>query len=143
MPKRKKAKVEGPAQARSSGGRPRKQPADGLLPAQPAQSAMEDLETQNVDVQQSDVPAARKPRRAGVGPRGAYKHALRRLARAFPDMDVHPEKDGRPQQRPCPCCGSGVLPRWPWALPQGFCECVLAEDEWDAWREEWEAAAGR
>lgn len=67
----------------------------------------------------------------------AYKHALRRLARAFPDI----EKDGWPQQRPCPCCGSGVLPRWPWTVSRGFCECVLAEGEWDSWREEWEAAA--
>ena len=276
MPKRKKAKVEGPGQARSSGGRPRKQPTAVLPPAQPAESAMEDLETQKVDLQLSNVPAARKPKRAGVGaspsselgpvgelrpaesassshsgpesdprvrlpatqlepgpfPSAApiaaaadaaqaprphkplrddlreanptadhsqppfapsderpvglfgsraaaeaceaafwlsceqqavansdhdsgdeeredqsrlrYNQALRKLKRTFPEMrqQLDPVLEGRLQLRPCPCCGEGWLPRWPWT-PQhglGFCECKLAEDEWDSWHDEWETA---
>jgi len=68
MPKRTKAKVEGPGQARSSGGlvvssggRPRKPPAGDSPPAQLAETVTEDLEAQNINLQQSDVPAARKP----------------------------------------------------------------------------------
>ena len=75
-----------------------------------------------------------------------YKQALRKLKRTFPEMrqQLDPVLEGRQQLRPCPCCGEGWLPRWPWT-PQhglGFCECKLAHCEWDSWRDEWETAAG-
>ena len=61
--------------------------------------------------------------------RARYKHALRKLAKAFPELEVLvPELCAGLQAdqqctRPCPC-GAGHLAKWPWVLqtPQlGFC----------------------
>ena len=61
--------------------------------------------------------------------RARYKHALRKLAKAFPELEVLvPELCAGLQAdqqctRPCPC-GAGLLAKWPWVLqtPQlGFC----------------------
>ena len=61
--------------------------------------------------------------------RARYKHALRKLAKAFPELEVLvPElcaglQANQQCTRPCPC-GAGLLAKWPWVLqtPQlGFC----------------------
>ena len=89
-----------------------------------------------------------------------YRHALRRLAAAFPDLEVPvPELCAGLQAdlqctRPCPC-GAGLLAKWPWVLqtPQlGFCpggewDIELDDEEvttqsrhdWESisWRSEW------
>ena len=61
--------------------------------------------------------------------RARYKHALRKLAKAFPELEVLvPElcaglQANQQCTRPCPC-GAGHLAKWPWVLqtPQlGFC----------------------
>ena len=66
-----------------------------------------------------------------------YKHALRRLQEAFPDLDE------QHHTRPCPC-GRGALAMWPWVVQNaqgGFCGCWKAGWELVCWRSEWEAAA--
>ena len=84
-----------------------------------------------------------------------YKHALRKLAEAFPELELpaglyaglHASEQ---VTRPCPC-GAGRLARWPWVLQTkalGFCPgAVVAEDpdspdgrhDWEdiCWRGEW------
>ena len=66
-----------------------------------------------------------------------YKHALRRLQEAFPDLDE------QHHTRPCPC-GRGALAMWPWVIQHeqgGFCGCWKAGWERVCWRSEWVAAA--
>jgi len=73
-----------------------------------------------------------------------YKHALRRLQLAFPDLDPRPldlldAHASRHRTRPCPC-GRGVLARWPWVAHEarlGFCDCPMAAWELVNWRCEW------
>ena len=88
-----------------------------------------------------------------------YKHALRRLASAFPELDVDVARlcAGLPateqNTRPCPC-GAGVLARWPWVVHSmrlGFCpgtlvpnrcgigmhKCGRCSWEFVCWRSEW------
>ena len=88
-----------------------------------------------------------------------YKHALRRLATAFPELEVPvPELCAGLQAdlqctRPCPC-EAGLLAKWPWVLqtPQlGFCPGgewgENDDEEWTtqskhdcesfSWRHEW------
>ena len=61
--------------------------------------------------------------------RAQYKLAIRKLARAFPDLDIPAAGltaglHAREQEtRSCPC-GAGLLPRWPWVPVDarlGFC----------------------
>jgi len=76
-----------------------------------------------------------------------YRHALRRLAKAFPELEVPvPELCAGLQAdqqctRPCPC-GAGLLAKWPWVLqtPQlGFCPGGEWGEEDD--EEEWTTQA--
>ena len=90
--------------------------------------------------------------------RARYKHALRKLAKAFPELEVLvPELCAGLQAdqqctRPCPC-GAGHLAKWPWVLqtPQlGFCPggewgeddeevTTQGKHDWEviSWRHEW------
>ena len=87
-----------------------------------------------------------------------YRHALQRLAKAFPELEVPvPELCAGLQAdqqctRPCPC-GAGHLAKWPWVLqtPQlGFCPggewgeddeevTTQGKHDWEviSWRHEW------
>ena len=90
--------------------------------------------------------------------RARYKHALRKLAKAFPELEVLvPElcaglQANQQCTRPCPC-GAGLLAKWPWVLqtPQlGFCPggewgeddeevTTQGKHDWEviSWRHEW------
>ena len=90
--------------------------------------------------------------------RARYKHALRKLAKAFPELEVLvPElcaglQANQQCTRPCPC-GAGHLAKWPWVLqtPQlGFCPggewgedddevTTQGKHDWEviSWRHEW------
>ena len=73
-----------------------------------------------------------------------YAQALRRLGRAFPELELQVSEQVEGVQasehnsRPCPC-GHGRLAQWPWLLQTqelGFCrelECCALE----CWRGEW------
>ena len=85
--------------------------------------------------------------------RVGYKHALRKLAEAFPELEIpaglyaglHASEQ---VTRPCPC-GAGRLARWPWVLQTkalGFCsgawlnpDCPDGRHDWEdiCWRNEW------
>ena len=82
-----------------------------------------------------------------------YKHALRRLKAAFPDVlnDCSPEGVCQ-HRRPCPC-GQGQRGAWPWVIqtaargfceitaqqrgeftPRGLCSCYELDYERERWR---------
>ena len=86
-----------------------------------------------------------------------YKFALRRLAEAFPELELPAKlheglRASEVPTRPCPC-GAGQLAQWPWMLQTaslGFCPGAVAETEsgykhicgrhiWEkmCWRNEW------
>ena len=93
-----------------------------------------------------------------------YKHALRQLAEAFPELQIpaglHAGLDASEQEtRPCPC-GTGLLSRWPWVLQtaalgfgpsaavDGVSDDAATADiqgkhDWEmiSWRSEWISSA--
>ena len=70
--------------------------------------------------------------------RARYKHALRKLAKAFPELEVLvPElcaglQANQQCTRPCPC-GAGLLAKWPWAP----CEMAMGAANPTAWVLPW------
>jgi len=111
MPKRNKTKVEGPGQARSSGGRPRKQPAEQQPLDQPAEPPDEGEGVENIEVQMAEVSIA--PTAEARPAEAAAEQPT--PSEPGPDAEEAAESEpesSEPDEPPQPACGHDHGPCW-------------------------------
>ena len=113
MPKRKKTKVAGPGQARSSGGRPRKQPTEQPTERPSAEftySTGEDVDNGNVLLQLAEVSLAAAAEPARAREQG---HQTTEDSEGSAELESEPESEPiAPEPDACCPCGLDHGPPW-------------------------------